>query len=69
MRSKLLKASIRARSLEQQADEMSKYSASLAPVERLQYLKNLIQVAYGKRAKEPVNWIAPIKPGKPFTIN
>jgi CRISPR-associated endonuclease Csn1 len=53
---------VRPLTLQEQADEMTQYSASLTPLERLQYLKQLIKIAYGEKAKEPDNWITPIKP-------
>jgi CRISPR-associated endonuclease Csn1 len=55
--------SIRPSTLEKQSDEMTQYSQSLSPLERLRYLKALILNAYGKRAlEEPTTWVFPIQP-------
>jgi hypothetical protein len=53
--------SIRPSSHQQQSEEMTQYSASLSPIERLRYLKLLNLVAYGAKAQEPSSWASPIK--------
>lgn len=59
---------VRLNTLEQQADEMRAYAASLTPLERLHYLKWLIKMAYGKKAEEPANWISRIRPVKNLEV-
>jgi hypothetical protein len=53
-------SSIRPSSHQQQSAEMTQYSASLSPIERLRYLKLLNLAAYGANAKEPASWVSPI---------
>jgi len=39
--------------LEEQEDEMRKYSTSLSPVERMAYLQELIKIAYVQELNDP----------------